>query len=146
MISCSFIGIYSKRTVSFNWFFRLIVFIGIKILFLKYVYCLFVFTPLLMSDKKGEKNSGLYMHVLLCVMHIFYFIGILSFIAYLYMFIDYAYVKGEFLWSLSLNNAYITLYVLSSSKRGRLLAQRPFTLVLMMINSCRHSTNDLVFN
>ena len=23
------------------------------------------FTPLLMSDKKGEKNSGLYMHVLL---------------------------------------------------------------------------------
>ena len=27
-----------------------------------------------------------------------------------------------------------------------LLAQRPITLVLMMINSCSYSTNDLVFN
>jgi len=26
-----------------------------------------------------------------------------------------------------------------------LLAQRPFTLVLMMINSCSYSTNNLVF-
>ena len=26
-----------------------------------------------------------------------------------------------------------------------LLAQRPITLVLMMINSCSYSTNDLVF-
>ena len=31
-------------------------------------------------------------------------------------------------------------------KRRRLLAQRPITLVLMMINSCSYSTNDLVFN
>jgi len=27
-----------------------------------------------------------------------------------------------------------------------MLAQRPITLVLMMINSCSYSTNDLVFN
>ena len=27
-----------------------------------------------------------------------------------------------------------------------LLARRPITLVLMMINSCSYSTNDLVFN
>ena len=27
-----------------------------------------------------------------------------------------------------------------------LLAQRPITLVLMMINSCSYCTNDLVFN
>ena len=27
-----------------------------------------------------------------------------------------------------------------------LLAQRPITLVLMMINSCSYSTNDLMFN
>ena len=26
------------------------------------------------------------------------------------------------------------------------LAQRPITLVLMMINSCSYNTNDLVFN
>ena len=29
--------------------------------------------------------------------------------------------------------------------RRTLLAQRPITLVLMMINSCSYSTNDLVF-
>ena len=51
----------------------------------------------------------------------------------------YAWVKGEFLWSLTLIYAYITPWVLSSSKRGRLLAQKPFTLVLMMINSCSYS-------
>ena len=60
-----------------------------------------------MSDKKGEKNSDLYMHVSLCVMHICYFISILSLIAYPYMFIEYAYVKGELLGSLSLIDAYI---------------------------------------
>ena len=40
-------------------------------------------------------------------MHISYFIGVLNFIAYLYMFIGYAYVKGEFLGNLSLMDAYI---------------------------------------
>ena len=57
-----------------------------------------------------------------------------------------AWVEGELLWSFTLIHAYITPWVLSSSKRGRLLAQRPITLVLMMINSCSYSTNDLVFN
>ena len=58
----------------------------------------------------------------------------------------YAWVKGELLWSFTLIHAYITPWVLSSSKWGRLLAQRLITLVLMMINSCSYSTNDLVFN
>ena len=56
---------------------------------------------------------------------------------YLYVYC-YAWVKGELLWSLTLIHAYITPWVLSSSKRGRLLAQRPITLVLMMINSCSY--------
>ena len=60
-----------------------------------------------MSDKKGKKDSDLYMHVLLWVMYISCFIGLLSFIAYLYLFIDHAYVKGELLGSLSLMDAYI---------------------------------------
>jgi len=51
----------------------------------------------------------------------------------------HAWVKGELLWSFTLIHAYITPWVLSSSKRGRLLAQRPITLVLMMINSCSYS-------
>ena len=50
----------------------------------------------------------------------------------------YAWVKGELLWSLTLIHAYITSWVLSSSKRQRLLAQRPISLVLMMINSCSY--------
>ena len=33
-----------------------------------------------------------------------------------------------------------------SSYTRVLLAQRPITLVLMMINSCSYSTNDLVYN
>ena len=35
---------------------------------------------------------------------------------------------------------------LKSLRQGDLLAQKPITLVLMMINSCSYSTNDLVFN
>ena len=30
--------------------------------------------------------------------------------------------------------------------KGFLLAQRPITLILMMINSCSYSINDIVFN
>ena len=67
--------------------------------------------------------------MLLCFMH---------FIKYLYVYC-YAWVKGELQWSLTLIHAYITPWVLSSSKRGRLLAQRPFNLVLMMINSWSYS-------
>ena len=40
--------------------------------------------------------------------------------------------------------------LISSSNNGvetlLVLAQRPIALVLMMINSCSYSTNDLVFN
>jgi len=50
----------------------------------------------------------------------------------------YPWVKGEFLQSLYLIHIYITLWVLSSSKRERLWAERPITLVLMMINLCRY--------
>ena len=70
-------------------------------------------------------------------MHSFAYI-FMCFIEYLLL-IYYAWVKGELLWSFTLIHAYITPWVLSSSKRGRLLAQRPFTLVLMMINSCSYS-------
>ena len=31
-------------------------------------------------------------------------------------------------------------------EKYKVLAQRPITLVLMMINSCSYCTNDLVFN
>ena len=51
-----------------------------------------------------------------------------------YAYIEYLYclllcrIKEELLWSLTLIHAYITPWVLSLSKRGRLLAQRPITL------------------
>ena len=78
----------------------------------------------------------LFMHIWLCLIYV------LS--LNMYLFICYTWVKGELLWSLSLIHAYITPWVLSSSKMGRLLAQRSITLILMMINSCSYSTNDLV--
>ena len=74
--------------------------IDIKSFVLKniYWYCLFVFTPLSMSDKKGEKNLGLYMHVLLSVCararahtHTYLvFIGILSLHCIFSLFLSYA--------------------------------------------------------
>ena len=76
-------------------------------------------------------------------MHIWLF-SFMHFIEYRIVYC-YAWVKGELLWSLSLIHAYITPWVLSSSKRGRLLAQRSITLVLMITNSCSYSTSDLVF-
>ena len=101
-------------------------------------------------DKKREKILvSLYMHVYfissfmqkaeknlvsLCIYVVIWF---MLFIEYLYVYC-YAWVKGELLWSLTLIHAYITPWVLSLSKRGRLLAQRPSTLVLMMINSCSY--------
>ena len=109
-------------------------------------------------DKKGERNLEIYicmfslcmftfvyfyhwyidftidiraidiMYVYLCMfMHIYIEHSLHIFIVYCY-----AWVKGKLLWSLTLIHAYITPWVLSSSKRERLLAQRPFTLVLMM--------------
>jgi len=114
-------------------------------------------------DKKGEKYlESLYMHVYFIslfmkkgreefAMHVYFHIyahicvvWFMHFIEYLFVY-WYAWVKGKLLWSLSLIHAYITPWVLSSSKRGRLLAQRLIALVLMMINSCSYSTKDLVF-
>ena len=127
----------------------------------------FTLNPLLMIDKKGEKylwvicmfsllkgekylSSLLIMHIfcilqlgakdLICVMIASPTLHTCHVLLLPYLlFIWYAWVKGELLWSFTLIHAYITPWVLSSSKRGRLLAQRPFTLVLMMINSCSYS-------
>ena len=99
--------------------------------------------------KKGEKifrkrifDLCMFLSPFLCI-HIC--LVLCTSLQYLFVYC-YAWVKGKLLWSLTLIHAYITPWVLSSSKRGRLLAQRPITLVLMMINSCSYSTNDLVFN
>ena len=62
-------------------------------------------------------------------MHISYFIGILSFIAYLYMFIRYAYVKGELLGSLSLMDAYINILIsFVIIKKGEIVSSEAFYL------------------
>ena len=128
----------------------------------------FILTPLLMIDKKGEKDfEFIYACLCFCIYWVlciscfrkqkgregfwkkdFWIYAFVSYLidAYIYLFsfmcfieyltfYCYAWVKGELLWSFTLIHAYITSWVLSSSKRGRLLAQRPITLVLMMINS-----------
>ena len=119
----------------------------------------FTLTPLLMIDKKGEKYFSIYacfgkeflIYAYCFVLQIgekefdVFHACLWAFIAYLFVYCD-AWVKGELLWSFTLIHAYITPWVLSSSKRGRLLAQSPITLVLMMINSCSYSANNLVFN
>jgi len=94
-----------------------------------YVYCLCIIC--FVYAKGGEVFGFAYVYILI------YAYLCWEFIAYLYVYC-YAQVKGELLWSLTLIHAYITPRVLSSSKRGRLLAHRPFTLVLMMINSCSY--------
>ena len=136
-------------------------------------YFVFTLTPLLMIDKKREKYFSIYacfpyfnhkggegfmfMHICfvlqiqgdkmsfyMLVWHVVFAYMFTCFIAIFIVYWD-AWVKGELLWSFTLIHAFITSWVLSSSKRGRLLAQRSITLVLMMINSCSYSTNDLVF-
>ena len=96
----------------------------------------------------GDKNLMSFMivwHVVFAYMsYICIHVYVLHF--HILLFIWYAWVKGELLWGFTLIHAYINPWVLSSSKRGRLLAQRPITLVLMMINSCSYSTNNLVFD
>ena len=97
--------------------------------------CIYVFVLQI-----GEKWFDVF-HACLCMfislfMHICLF-SFMHFIIHLFVYC-YAWVKGELLWSLVLIHACITSWVLSSSKRGRLLAQRPITLVLMMINSCSY--------
>ena len=116
-----------------------------------YIYLIyFFFTPLLLNwQKEGEELREfihaciifLFMHICFCLFNILF----MCFIEYLFIFAMHE-LKGELLWSFSLIHAYITPWVLSSSKRERLLAQKSITLVLMMIKSCSYSTTDLVFN
>jgi len=82
------------------------------------------------------------MHVSLTLfMHIYLF-SFMHFIANLFVYC-YAWVKGEFLWSLTLIHAYILHEFCHHQKGGDCWPKGP---VLMMINSCSYSTNDLVFN
>ena len=114
------------------------------------VYRIYIFIIWLSSilcwwiNKKGEEfwefiYACLYLY--LCI----YVCLVYELLLNIFIVYCYAWVKGELLWSLSLIHAYITPWVLSSSKRGRLLAQRPIAIVLMIINSYSYSTNDLVF-
>ena len=120
-------------------------------IYIAYTFILFAF--LCSFADELTKSGRIIERVYICMFNI-------SIYAYMFLYVKYfvyalslnidmflcdAWVKGELPWSLSLIHANITLWVLSSSKRVRLLAQRPITLVLMMINSCSYSTNDLVF-
>ena len=125
------------------------------VLYMHVYACLFHF---LVLQKEGKEFwEFIYAYLFSCLMHICfvyakkgekYFMSLYmftsiyayllwAFIAYLYVYC-YAWVKGELLWSLTLIQ-HITPWVLSSSKRGRLLAQSPITLVLIMINLCTYS-------
>ena len=120
-------------------------------MYIAYISLLFdLFSPLYWwIDKKGEKYLKSFICMIkvlgefiyaclipcLCIYMLFGLcISLTIFIVYCYV-----WVKGELLWILTLIHAYITPWVLSSSKRGRLLAQWPITLVLMMINSYSYS-------
>ena len=102
---------------------------------LRVYICMFCFLVYTKREEEFDEFISLFMHICL------YLCTLLN----IFIVICYAWVKGELLWSLSLIHAYITPWVLSSSKRERLLAQRLVTLVLMMINSCTYNTNNLVF-
>ena len=82
----------------------------------------FVFSPLCWwIDKKGKKYlESLFMFISSSFIHICV-VWFMHFIEYLYVYC-YAWVKRELLWSLSLIHVYTTPWVLSSPKRGRLLA------------------------
>ena len=174
------IGIFLWYHDALNWYIFFLS-IGIKkvlfwfypslIFFLDKKGRIFFLTPLLMIDKKGEKDfEFIYAYLCFCIYwvymrkmindfeslnkkgrrflkHMFVLCMFLSPSCCIHLFMHihwksyvycYAWVKGELLWSLTLIHAYITPWVVSSSKRGRLLAQRPSTLVLMMINSCSY--------
>jgi len=113
------------------------------------IYMYFVLCTLFWwIDKKKERILELIYAWLYSVFACVYIHDLCSkFVWYLWAYIEYLYdlcyawVKGKLLQSISLIHAYITPWVLSSSKRRKLLAQRPITLVLMMTNSCSYSTN-----
>ena len=113
----------------------------LRVFIYAYLFSYLMYICFVLFMQKGEKYlESLFMFISsfmhICVVWFMYFIE------YLFVYC-YAWVKGELLWSLSLIHAYITLWVLSSSKRERLF-QRPITLVVMMINSYSYNTNDLV--
>ena len=84
-------------------------------------------------------------------MHVYIFVNAYMFVFTLcislniYVFIAIRELRGASM-KLSFNPCIYNFVSFVIIKRGRLLAQRPITLVLMMINSYSYSTNDLVFN
>ena len=96
-------------------------------------YIAYIFMCFYCHTKQIIRKRFVICFIVLLYMHSFAYI-LMYFIVYLLL-IYYTWVKGELLWSFTLIHAYIISWVLSSSKRGRLLAQRPIALVLMMINS-----------
>ena len=122
----------------------------------------FVFTPFLMIDKKGERNSendfeficmfiftiGICIYVFVytkgekhsSLMHVY-----VEHSLHIFMFIAMHELRGSFM-KLIFNPCIYNSMSFVIIKKGRLLAQKQITLVLMMINSYSYNTNDLVFN
>ena len=88
--------------------------------------------------KRGEEFREFICMLSICCLCI-YVLFCLCILLNILIVYSYAWVKGELLWSLTLIHVYISPWVLSSSKRGILLARWPITLVLIMINSCSYS-------
>ena len=120
---CMFTFVYFYNWYKSNWYQGMFISFPVICMFIcsfdvrAYVFCLwkkgevFIFVVY----KKGKKYLvlfDLFMHICLCLK--FYWISL-----YVYV---YLWIKGELLESSSLIHAYITPWVLSSSKRGRLLA------------------------
>jgi len=112
-----------------------------------YIYHIF-FTPLLMNWQKKEEKFRVYICIWLYVFAFmcFYihdlFISRAS-IGYLIVFVFMHELRGSFYWAL-LNSCMYNSMSFVIIKKGRLLAQKPITLVLKLINSCSYSINDLV--
>ena len=84
--------------------------------------------------KKGEKNL-----VSLCIYVLFGLCISLN----IFMFIAMHELSGSL--TLNFNPCIYNSMSFVIIKKGEIVGQRPITLVLMMINSCSYSTNDLVF-
>ena len=121
-------------------------------------------------SKKGERNLEIYICMLnfeTLYMHVSFSIGIRAYkfclckkgrsilhlcIYVLFglcihwislLFIAMHELRGSFYWAL-LNSCMYNSMSFVIIKKGRLLAQKPITLVLKLINSCNYSINDLV--
>ena len=88
-----------------------------------FIYACLLFHFLVLLTKRGKRIFDLCMFIFSFFMHIYLF-SLKHFIKYMFVYC-YAWVKGELLWSLTLIHAYITPWVLSSSKGGRLFARGP---------------------